>query len=70
MVVNDATKDERFHDNPYVLADGGLRFYAGVPLEITPGIFIGTLCIIDSKPRTLLQHQQEWLETLTEWVKN
>lgn len=70
MVVNDATKDERFHDNPYVLADGGLRFYAGVPLEITPGIFIGTLCIIDSKPRTLLQHQQEWLETLAEWVKN
>ncbi|WP_404408927.1 diguanylate cyclase [Pseudidiomarina marina] len=70
MVVEDATKDERFFDNPYVVAENGLRFYAGVPLEIAPDIFVGTLCITDSRPRNFSTQQREWLEILAEWVKN
>ena len=70
MVVNDASQDPRFHDNPYIDCVDGVRFYAGVPLEMAPGLFIGTLCIIDSKPRELTQQQQYWLETLTDWVRD
>lgn len=70
MVVEDATKDDRFYDNPFVVAAEGVRFYAGAPLEIKPGIIIGTLCLIDSKPRQFSLQQRQWLERLAEWVKN
>lgn len=49
MVVNDATQDERFHDNPLVIG-AGVRFYAGVPLLSPQGHAMGALCILDSKP--------------------
>src|SRR5690606_9020166 len=59
MVVGDASQDQRFIDNPYVACAEGIRFYAGVPLEMAPGVHIGTLCIIDSKPRDFSsQHRQ------------
>lgn len=50
MVVGDASRDERFHDNPLVTAPGGVRFYAGVPLLSVEGQPLGALCIIDSQP--------------------
>ncbi|WP_416759877.1 GAF domain-containing protein [Roseateles sp. So40a] len=53
MVVNDATQDPRFVDNPMVLGDPHIRFYAGAPLEVRPGVRIGTLCLIDRRRRTL-----------------
>lgn len=68
MVVPDATRDPRFADNPLVLEDPRIRFYAGAPL-ITPDNFaIGTLCAIDVKPRELTPNQCMALKTLSRHV--
>lgn len=50
MVVPDATKDERFADNPFVTGDFGLRFYAGEVLRGPAGKPVGTLCLVDTEP--------------------
>jgi GAF domain-containing protein len=47
FIVNDASRDPRFQSNPLVMGFPDIRFYAGVPLALAPGVNIGTLCIID-----------------------
>ncbi len=54
LVVEDATTDARFSDNPLVTGDPGIRFYAGIPLRLSKDrLPIGTICVIDRKPRKL-----------------
>jgi GAF domain-containing protein len=54
FIVPDATADERFAGNPLVIEADGIRFYAGAPLTTRDGFRIGTLCLIDRKPRATL----------------
>lgn len=56
-VVPDALADERFRDCLFVTESPGIRFYAGVPLRTPTGASLGTLCIMDTSPRELDQHQ-------------
>ncbi|MBS0333570.1 MAG: GAF domain-containing protein, partial [Proteobacteria bacterium] len=53
LVVQDALRDDRFADNPLVIGRSRVRFYAGAPLIGADGACVGTLCILDRRPRDL-----------------
>lgn len=57
LVVEDATLDSRFHDNPIVAA-GMIRFYAGIALRSPSGHALGALCVLDSKPRATFSRDE------------
>lgn len=57
LVVEDANADPRFYANLLVTGPLGIRFYAGYPVNSPDGHILGTLCLIDHKPRTLTQSQ-------------
>jgi diguanylate cyclase (GGDEF)-like protein len=62
--IPDASKDERFSDNPFVIGNPNIRFYAGYPIKSSKGFNIGTLCIIDTKPKILTYNEKIILEDL------
>jgi diguanylate cyclase (GGDEF)-like protein/PAS domain S-box-containing protein len=66
LVVEDATRDERFAKNPLVTGEPHIRFYAGAPLVLASGIHIGAVCIIDRVPRTFSAEQQGQLQGLAQ----
>ncbi|MDX2259810.1 MAG: GAF domain-containing protein [Hyphomicrobiaceae bacterium] len=57
LVIPDTLLDERTSRNPAVLAGPRVRFYAGAPLEVGNGARVGTLCVMDTVPRTLSAHE-------------
>lgn len=66
--VQDAHQDQRFAQNPLVLGDPHIRFYAGAPLVTPQGLPVGTVCVIDREPRQLNQIEREGLKSLARQV--
>ena len=69
LIVQDATRDERFQHNPQVTGDSHIRFYAGMPLFTADGVGIGTLCVVDTVPRDLSPAQAKALTILAHQIQ-
>ena len=70
LEVPDARADPRFADNPLVTGGPAIRFYAGMPLVTPSGAPIGTVCVIDSEPRSLDDTQRAGLAALARITMN
>lgn len=68
FVVKDAKLDDRFAQNPLVKGDLGVRFYAGQPLLSKDGYALGTICVLDTKPRELSEQQSKALEHISHQI--
>lgn len=69
FVVEDASADPRYSNNPYVEGDPRLRFYAGQPLVAPGGHRVGTLCVADNRPREFSADDRALLQDLALWVE-
>jgi len=69
FVVTDATQDPVYRDNPLVIDKPSVRFYAGQPLAAPGGQLVGTLCILDDKPRQVTTQELALLRDLADWVE-
>ena len=70
FIIEDASKDERFVANPLVAGEPFIKFYAGHPLKTRDGYNLGTLCILDLKPRTLSNEDILTLKDLASIVED
>ncbi len=68
FLVPDALEDERFRENPLVVSEPKIRFYAGAPLVTPEGVPIGTLCAIDRVPRQFTELQKRSLSALARQI--
>jgi len=68
LIVPDAAKHKRFKNNPLVTGPQKIRFYAGAPLITPEGHALGTLCVLDNKPRALRREQAQTLRVLAHHV--
>ena len=68
LVVEDSSKDERFHDNPLYIDEPHVNFYAGAPLIMSDDHKLGTLCVIGNEARTISDDQKEALKALARQV--
>lgn len=70
FIVSDATKDPRFAQNPLVTGFPHIRFYAGMPVREPTGFKIGTICIIDDKPRDFGELDLDILRNLATMIED
>ena len=68
LVVPDTLNDDRFRNNPLVVSEPNVRFYAGAPLIDEDGHALGTICVLDRVPRKFLPDQQATLKALSRLV--
>lgn len=68
LEIEDTTADPRTRDNPLVVGDPKLRFYAGAVLRSPEGLPIGSLCVLDHQPRKLSELQRRTLQVLAKQV--
>jgi len=66
LLIEDAMADDRFYRNPFVVDRPGVRFYAGAPITTAEGHRVGSLCVIDQKPRYPTEAQRQALQELAE----
>jgi len=69
LEIPDTLRDDRFADNPVVAGEPKVRFYAGVPLRTADGFKVGTLCVLDNRPRSLTGPQRQLLRDLGQLVE-
>ena len=68
LVIEDASMGACFQDNPFVQAEGGIRFYAGAPLVTKTGFRIGAVCVVDTKPRSFSEAEKDILVRFSKLV--
>jgi len=68
LEIEDTELDPRFADNPLVVGNAKIRFYAGVPLVSPEGYPLGTLCVLDQQPRKLTEDQKLNLKLLAQYL--
>jgi diguanylate cyclase (GGDEF)-like protein len=66
LIVEDAIKDHRFCGNVLVKDSPKIRFYAGIPLQLADGLRLGSLCVMDTKPRTMTERELAQFQNLSE----
>jgi diguanylate cyclase (GGDEF)-like protein len=70
LIINDTREDSRFADNPLVIGDSGLLFYAGYPLHLPDGAVVGSFCLIDQSPRDFSSAELDILKDFALIVEN
>lgn len=68
LIIPDASEDERVKMNPFVCKDPNVRFYAGAPLRAHGESNVGTLCVLDVKPKVLTDLQEKMLHRLSRQI--
>jgi diguanylate cyclase (GGDEF)-like protein len=70
LIVPDARQDIRFNDNPLVLGEPHIRFYAGCPLRLPDGTLVGSFCLLDKQPREFNPEEVGLLQDLASIVED
>lgn len=68
LVIEDVKKDSRFNENPLVNSALKIRFYAGIPIILSNGLKMGSLCLFDLEPSTISAHQKKTLQILARQI--
>lgn len=64
LIIPDAKLDPRFRENPFVTGDAEIRFYAGVSIMVDGDLPVGTLCVLDTRPRSMFADERRALEII------